>query len=85
MPGVTPSTSGCAPATTVSRCSTWPRVEATDANGRRETFVLAGSTAESLRAAYTDDGGHLNATGRAVAAIDFVRALAAAVRIRHAG
>jgi hypothetical protein len=58
--------------------------EATDASGRRETFSLAGETAEALRAAYTDDGGHLNAAGRAAAAIDFLHAVAAAVRIRHA-
>ena len=58
--------------------------EATDKNGRRETFVLDGNTSESLRAAYTDDGGHLNATGRAAVAIDFVHVLADAVRIRHA-
>ena len=55
--------------------------EATDASGRRETFVLAGTAAESLRAAYTDDGGHLNATGRTVASIEFLRALASTVRM----
>ena len=58
--------------------------EATDPNGRRATFVLDGKTCESLHAAYTDDGGHLNAAGRAAAAIVFVHALADAVRIRHA-
>jgi hypothetical protein len=52
--------------------------EATAPDGRRETFLLAGRTSESLRAAHTDDGGHLNAAGRAAAAIDLVHALAAA-------
>jgi lysophospholipase L1-like esterase len=54
--------------------------EATTENGRRDTFALAGARAESLHAAYTDDGGHLNAAGRARAAIEFLHALAAAVR-----
>jgi hypothetical protein len=57
--------------------------EATGADGRRETFALAGTTGESLRAAYTDDGGHLNAAGRAAAAIELLHALASAVRMAH--
>ena len=57
--------------------------ETTAANGRRDTFALAGVKAESLRAAYTDDGGHLNAAGRARAAMEFLHALASAVRMAH--
>jgi hypothetical protein len=59
--------------------------EATRANGSRETFALAGATGESLRAAYTDDGGHLNAAGRSAAAIELLHALASAVRMAHPG
>jgi hypothetical protein len=55
--------------------------EATAPDGHRETFMLAGRAAESLRAAYTDDGGHLNEAGRAAAAIDLVHALATAARL----
>jgi hypothetical protein len=58
-------------------------IEATGPNGRRETFALAGTSGESLRAAYTDDGGHLNATGRSAAAIEFLHALSSAVRMAH--
>lgn len=54
--------------------------EATGAAGRRETFRAGGMTCDNLRAAYTDDGGHLNAAGRRVAATAFVNALAAALR-----
>jgi hypothetical protein len=54
--------------------------EATRPDGSRDTFTYRGSTAENLVAAYTDDGGHLNAVGRRAVAADFLRTLAAAVR-----
>jgi hypothetical protein len=54
--------------------------ESTRPDGRRETFTYRGSIAENLIAAYTDDGGHLNVTGRRAVAADFLRVLAAAAR-----
>lgn len=54
-------------------------VESTYPDGRRETFSYKGKRYESLIGGYTDDGGHLNATGRSRAAAAFVRILADAV------
>jgi lysophospholipase L1-like esterase len=57
--------------------------EATRPDGSRETFTYRGATAENLVAAYTDDGGHLNADGRRAVAAAFLRTLAAALRSRR--
>ena len=57
--------------------------QCTGPDGGRETFSFGGEELESLRAGYTNDGGHLNAAGQAVAAAEFVRSLAMAARIRR--
>jgi hypothetical protein len=49
-------------------------------DGATYMFTYQGRRAENLVAAYTDDGRHLNATGRRTVAAAFVRTLAAAVR-----
>ena len=54
------------------------RVESTYPDGRRESFTLGGETAFSLIGDYTYDGGHLNETGRRLAARELLRVLAAA-------
>ncbi len=51
--------------------------EATNPAGQRETTPYDGGEVENLVAAYTDDGGHLNAAGRRVVAAAFLRTLAA--------
>lgn len=58
--------------------------EATRPDGGREQFRWEGATCDNLVAAYTDDGGHLNAAGRAASARAFLRCLAsvAAARLR---
>lgn len=43
-------------------------LESTYAGAGRSSFVLSGKTYYSLTPSYTDDGGHLNATGRKVVA-----------------
>lgn len=58
--------------------------QSTHPDGRRETFRKDGTTYETLIGAYTDDGGHLNETGRLVVARDLVRCLAAVARERQA-
>lgn len=50
--------------------------ESTYLDGSRETFRLRGVTHEALVPEYTDDGGHLNDTGRRVVATEFVAFLA---------
>jgi hypothetical protein len=59
------------------------RAEATGPDGEHDTFTYRGETSENLVASYTDDGGHLNASGRRAVAAEFVRTLAAAVRGRR--
>ena len=54
------------------------RVESTHPDGRREAFSFEGETAFSLIGELTHDGGHLNETGRRLAAREFLRVLAAA-------
>jgi len=54
------------------------RVESTDPRGRRESFTHEGETAFSLAGEYTRDGGHLNETGRQLAARELLRVLAVA-------
>ena len=56
------------------------RVESIAPDGSRVTVSWNGVTAPAMSPAYTDDGGHLNARGRALAAQEFVRVLAAASR-----
>lgn len=54
------------------------RLESTHPDGSRELFRDGGREHESLVPAYTDDGGHLNAAGRRVAAealLEFLSAL----------
>ena len=54
------------------------RVESTYPDGRRESYTYEGETAFSLVGAYTTDGGHLNDTGRRLAARELLRVLAEA-------
>jgi hypothetical protein len=54
-------------------------VQSTHPNGSRERFQLGGEVGYSMVPAYTYDGGHLNRLGQRLAAIEFVRFLAAAV------
>ena len=56
--------------------------ESTYADGRRERFSYDGVACDNLITAYTDDGGHLNARGRAMVARDLVRCLAEVVAER---
>ena len=58
--------------------------QSTHPDGRRESFRKDGATYYSLAGAYTDDGGHLNAAGRLVAARELVRCLARIARERGA-
>lgn len=60
------------------------RVESTDASGRAVSATLDGKAIPMLAAGYTDDGGHLNASGARQAALALVDALADALR-RDAG
>ncbi|WP_291986276.1 hypothetical protein [Luteitalea sp.] len=64
------------------------RAESTRPDGTAEVFTYRGRRGESLVAAYSDDGRHLNAAGRRTVAATFLQALAAAVsasRPRRAG
>ena len=54
------------------------RMEATAPDGKLVTVTWEGVTAPALAAEYTDDGGHLNALGRARAAREFIAVLARA-------
>src|SRR6185437_6302983 len=56
------------------------RVESTAPDGTLVTVAWEGSTAPAMARDYTDDGGHLNARGRDLAARELVRVLAAAAR-----
>lgn len=53
------------------------RIESTAPNGTAATVEWKGSIAPKMAPAYTDDGGHLNATGRLRAARELVSVLAA--------
>lgn len=55
-------------------------IMATGPDGRRQTFSLDGQVHDSLVPAFTNDGGHLNEVGRALAAAGLVRSLAGALR-----
>ena len=50
-------------------------LESTNPDGSRVTFRYKGGTYYSLSKLYTDDGGHLNKTGRRLAAAELVRVL----------
>ena len=58
------------------------RVEATAPDGRTSAVEWQGSVVPMLTPAYTDDSGHLNATGRVRAARELAAVLAAAGRAR---
>lgn len=51
--------------------------EALDAAGEKSFFIKDGKKYDLLRKEYTDDGGHLNALGRQVMAIELLRRLTA--------
>jgi hypothetical protein len=54
------------------------RLESIAPDGTAVTVAWNGATVPAISSAYTDDGGHLNAKGRALAAQEFVTVLAAA-------
>jgi hypothetical protein len=54
------------------------RLESIAPDGTTVTVSWGGATVPAMSPAYTDDGGHLNARGRALAAQEFVTVLAAA-------
>src|SRR2546426_2963046 len=56
------------------------RLESIAPDGTPVSVTWNGVTAPAMSPAYTDDGGHLNARGRAVAAQEFVTVLATASR-----
>jgi len=56
------------------------RLESTAPDGTVATVTWNGSTVPAMAPAYTDDGGHLNAAGRARAAREFLAVLAAAFK-----
>jgi hypothetical protein len=55
-------------------------MESTYPDGTREEFTMEGKGAYALVGEYSDDGSHLNPAGSAMAAREFVRALASAAR-----
>jgi len=59
------------------------KVESTDPQGARTAFEYEGETAFGLVSDYTFDGGHLNESGRQLAAAALVRTLAEAARTRE--
>lgn len=58
------------------------KVESTRPDGSRSSMTKDGKTLYVLANEYTDDGGHLNAVGRKVAARELIRILAGLVRQR---
>lgn len=50
-------------------------IESTHPDGKRESFTSGGNTYYSLTPEYTEDGSHLNAAGRRVAAVELLRLL----------
>jgi hypothetical protein len=56
------------------------RLESHAPDGTAVTVAWDGSVAPAMASAYTDDGGHLNARGRDLAARELVRVLAAAAQ-----
>ena len=59
------------------------RIESTAPDGTVASVTWNGSTVPAMAAAYSDDGGHLNAAGRARAAREFLAVLDAAARPGH--
>ncbi len=53
--------------------ATW---ESTKADSKREFYTMNGQKCFSLFEGYTDDGGHLNKSGRRAIAVEFIRKLA---------
>ena len=60
------------------------QVESTRPDGSRKSIIKDGKTLYMLADEYTDDGGHLNAVGRKVAARELIRVLASLVRQKTA-
>jgi len=58
------------------------RVESTFPDGQRQSFQYNDTTVYSLIGDYTYDGGHLNETGRKLAARELIRTLANAIKAR---
>jgi hypothetical protein len=56
------------------------RIQSTKSNGSLQTFLLNGEVTPSMVPAYSSDGGHLNGLGQRLAAAEFIRFVAAAVR-----
>ncbi len=56
------------------------KVESTYPDGRREFIEQNGKKYYSLINGYTDDGGHLNKTGRTIAAVELLKTLATALQ-----
>ena len=59
------------------------RIESTRPDGSRSFFRSGTDTVHTLAAELTDDGGHLNSTGRSVAARELVAVIARAVAARR--
>ena len=59
--------------------------ESTYPDGKRESFSSNGQTYYTLIKDYTDDGGHLNKTGRKLAATKLIEILAKAVETKKQG
>jgi hypothetical protein len=59
-------------------------IESTRPDGSRRSMTKDGKTLYMLADEYTDDGGHLNAVGRKVAARELIRVLAGLVRQKTA-
>jgi hypothetical protein len=55
-------------------------VESTRPNGSRVTFKSKGQEYYALNPEYTDDGAHLNTSGRSVGAVELVKVIAGALR-----
>jgi hypothetical protein len=59
------------------------KLESTYPSGEVNTFIYEGEKASSLVPDYTDDGGHLNVTGRLVVSRQFLQVLADVSRLRR--
>jgi hypothetical protein len=57
-------------------------IESTYPDGKRESFENEGKVYYSMVGDYTNDGGHLNTTGRRIAAISLIETLTSAVKSR---
>ena len=50
-------------------------LESTDARGKKLTYTSGGKAVPYMASEYTDDGGHLNETGRMLAGLEFLKTL----------